>query len=206
MKKESFSLSTSLFLASLVILGVVSAATAATVTTDRSDYPLGSTAIITGSGFASGESVQVQAVHADGRVDTDADHNPWQVIADTNGNFTTSWCVCEADDLDSTLVVTAIGISSGSTASATFTDGGATVDFSQYVNGNLGTNDASWVSGSINANKAFYTEGMCVPQRLFLLGISGNSSNTHVMQFQVLATKSGDHALDFMTTWDAAIA
>src|SRR5947207_2622357 len=61
------------------------AAGAATISTDKKDYFLGSTAIITGSGFAAGESVQVQVLHADDRVDTNADHEPWLVTADPGG-------------------------------------------------------------------------------------------------------------------------
>src|SRR5262245_47728943 len=64
---------------------------AATVTTDRYDYSLWSTALITGSGFGTGETVELQVLHADGRTDTDPDHDPWQVTADPNGGFTSSW-------------------------------------------------------------------------------------------------------------------
>src|SRR5439155_20548218 len=44
-------------------------ATAATVTTDQTDYPPGATANITGSGFEVGETVQCQVLHADGTFD-----------------------------------------------------------------------------------------------------------------------------------------
>src|SRR2546427_736312 len=100
-------------------------------------------AIISGRGFSAGENVQVQVLHADGRVDTNADHYPWLVSVDASGSFTTSWCVCDTDHQASTLIVTATGLDSGLQASTSFADSG--IDFSQYVNGNYGTNDSSWV-------------------------------------------------------------
>src|SRR5437588_6950243 len=181
----------------------VSIAGATNISTDQKDYWLGSTAIISGKGFTAGENVQVQVLHADGRVDTNADHYPWLVTADASGTFTTSWCVCDTDNEGSTLIVTAMGLASGLQASTTFTDSG--VDFSQYINGNYGTNDSAWVGGAINANKAFYAEGMCVPQRLFLLGLSPSTNNTHTLQLKVLATKGGVHAYDFLTSWEQAV-
>src|SRR6266436_2916765 len=69
-------------------LVLLSAADAAIVTTDKSDYTLGSTAVIKGQGFAGGEPVRLQVVHAGGINDTNADHNPWTVLADGNGSFT----------------------------------------------------------------------------------------------------------------------
>src|SRR5438094_3551006 len=77
---------------------------AATISTDQKDYWLGSTAIITGSGFSAGENIQVQVSHDDGRVDTNADHDPWLVTADGKGAFTTSWCVCDTDNEGSRLI------------------------------------------------------------------------------------------------------
>src|ERR1035438_430690 len=44
----------------LLALGATSALAQPTVTTDRSDYPPGSTASITGTGFQAGETVQLQ--------------------------------------------------------------------------------------------------------------------------------------------------
>src|SRR5205823_12022197 len=123
--------------------------------------------------------------------------------ADASGGFTTSWCVCDSDNESSTLIVTAMGLVSGLQASAGFADSG--IDFSQYVNGNYGTNDSSWIGGAINANKAFYAEGMCVPQRLFLIGISATASNLHTLQLKVLATKGNAHAYDFLTSWEQSV-
>jgi hypothetical protein len=95
---------------------------AAVVTTDQPDYAPGTTAIISGSGFTAGESVVLQVLHGDGTPDEGEDHQPWAVEADASGSFTTTWHVCEDDCVDSTLVLTAVGQTSGLTADTTFTD------------------------------------------------------------------------------------
>src|SRR5262249_39952160 len=183
----------------------IAAIQAATLVTDKDDYRPGSTAIITGDGFQANETVQLQVLHADGTPSTGEAHEPWQVTA-TNGHFVTTWSVCTDDCVGSLLRVTAVGLSSSISAEAFFTDGNVGIDFSQYVNGDAGTNDASWIPGSINGNKALYAEGMCIPQRLFLLGIDSSTTTNHSLTFEVLATKGGNHAYDFVASWDQAIA
>ncbi|TXE03421.1 MBG domain-containing protein, partial [Algoriphagus aquimarinus] len=101
----------------------------ATVTTDKNDYSPGSTAIITGLGFQPGEEVDLHVYHADGDpLGSDPGyHEPWTVIADANGEFTTSWYVPtaeEGDALGATLNLEAHG-NMGSEASWTFTDSGS---------------------------------------------------------------------------------
>jgi YDG domain/MBG domain (YGX type) len=96
----------------------------ATVRTDLDDYPPGATAIITGAGFLAGEEVELHVHHADSLpLGTDPQyHQPWTVIADVDGNFTTSWYVPEdGDALGATFLLTAHG-SMGSEAEWTFTD------------------------------------------------------------------------------------
>jgi PKD repeat protein len=92
------------------------------VATDQLDYSPGATANITGSGFAAGETVVLQVLHADGTESTGADHDPWSVAADAEGAFTTSWHVCEDDCLGSTLQLIAAGQTSGLFAETFFTD------------------------------------------------------------------------------------
>ena len=98
----------------------------ATVQTDQLDYPPGSTAIITGIGFQSGENVELHVHHADGDpLGTDPDnHLPWSITADEYGNFTTTWYVPtveEGDAAGATLNLEAHG-DMGSEASWIFTD------------------------------------------------------------------------------------
>src|SRR5689334_1434329 len=67
----------------------------ATVTTDASDYPPGSTVYITGTGFAGGETVQCQVLTLTQPNDdlTSPAHQPWTVTADDAGNISTIWLV-----------------------------------------------------------------------------------------------------------------
>lgn len=101
----------------------IGAAIAAYVTTDQADYPPGSTVYITGGGFDAGENVSVQVVHADGTGTNDPVHQPWTVVADTNGVFQTSWNVGN-DHLGASLQVLASRQPPGVTAQAAFTDSG----------------------------------------------------------------------------------
>ena len=101
-----------------------------TVTTDLLDYSPGSTAIITGAGFQAGETVTLLVEHVgEEPVGTDPQyHQPWTVVADSLGSFTSSWyvpTVAQGDALDATLLLTADGNTSLLHAEWTFTDAGA---------------------------------------------------------------------------------
>lgn len=93
-----------------------------TLTSDQPDYSPGSTATLTGTGFGPFETIHMQVVHADGTTNTGADHEPWDIVADTNGSFITSWHVCEDDCVGATLKATADGQTSGLHAEVLFTD------------------------------------------------------------------------------------
>ncbi|MFE3867087.1 MBG domain-containing protein [Flavobacterium sp. LS2P90] len=99
----------------------------ATVSTDLLDYPPGSTAIITGSGFQAGETVILLVEHVgEEPMGTDPQyHQPWIVVANSIGNIATSWYVPtveEGDALGATFLLTADGMTSLLHAEATFTD------------------------------------------------------------------------------------
>src|SRR6266516_5406290 len=122
---------TRLFLFVCACLGAqLFAARAASVTTDKADYPPGATAYITASGFQAGETVMFQVLHADGTPSTGADHDPWYVtdggVGDldgvVDGNIQTTWHVCEDDCVGSTLELTATGQTSGLTTKTQFKD------------------------------------------------------------------------------------
>lgn len=100
----------------------------ATLSTDKPDYPPGSTVILTGSGFQSGEPVTLQVLH-DGEGDNDeSEHQPWTVTADESGNFVTTWHIpVDGDELNAVLVATADGQLSGLHAATTFTDANWTI-------------------------------------------------------------------------------
>ncbi|MBS1529799.1 MAG: hypothetical protein JSU01_05800, partial [Bacteroidetes bacterium] len=99
----------------------------ATVQTDKSDYPPGSTVYITGSGFQANEQVTLQVLHTDTTSATEDGsspaHQPWTVTADGSGNISSTWLVpLDEDELNSALQLTAVGQTSGLTAKWTFTD------------------------------------------------------------------------------------
>ncbi len=93
----------------------------ATVTTDRQDYLPGQRAILKGHGFAPNEHVRVQVLHIDGTPNAAPEHQPWVVRADSTGSIRTGYPV-GADDLNTTLQVTATGLRSHRIATHVFTD------------------------------------------------------------------------------------
>ncbi|MDN3656661.1 hypothetical protein QWZ08_13535, partial [Ferruginibacter paludis] len=106
-------------------LGAFKAQGQATIKTDLLDYPPGSTAIITGTGFQPGETVTLQVIHVgDDPLGTDAAyHQPFTTVADNSGNVSSSWDVpTDGDALGATFLLTADGGSSGLHAEWTFTD------------------------------------------------------------------------------------
>jgi hypothetical protein len=121
----------------------------AIVTTDKLDYAPGETVHIAGAEFQAGEAVQLQVLRTDGVADGPPGNVPWLVQdgdnsftgpredgqgrvwypdldGTINGSFETGWYVYP-EYLNSTLVVTATGVSSGEVASAQFTDGNPSV-------------------------------------------------------------------------------
>src|SRR5439155_13866238 len=98
-----------------------------TVSTDQPDYPPGSIVYITGAGFGANEIVTCQVLHIPdtGDNNTSTAHQPWTVVADDAGNFSTTWDVpFDQDELGATLQLTATGQTSGLTAQTTFSDSG----------------------------------------------------------------------------------
>lgn len=139
----------------------------ATLYTDRQDYPPYSYVYINGTGFEPGETVNMIVVELD---PVQQSFEPWDVVADENGNIATSWYISSQELIGATMQVTATGQTSGLTASATFTDannlsyspstqsltataGGAAVSFSQSITAPAGNGDFTatvFVAGGAN--------------------------------------------------------
>ncbi len=100
-------------------IAAANASPAAQVWTSRPDYAPGEIVPIHGSGFAAGESVDLQVVHADGVPNSDASHTPWTVAADASGAISSDWTVDTVDAVGSTLALTAVGETSQQTARTT---------------------------------------------------------------------------------------
>jgi hypothetical protein len=93
----------------------------ASVTTDQSDYPPGSTVQISGFGFQPGETVQLQVVNLTDPTDIGDEHAPWLVTNGASGNFTTIWYVTP-DEANTSLQLTATGLTPQSRGVGSFMD------------------------------------------------------------------------------------
>jgi hypothetical protein len=91
----------------------------ASVTTDKTDYQPGETVIITGSGWAAGETVRL-SIHQESSESSDTN---LAAVADDNGNILNREFGAKKEHYGASFTLTATGLASGRTATATFTDG-----------------------------------------------------------------------------------
>jgi hypothetical protein len=70
---------------------------------------------------------------------------------------------------------------------------------SQWANLNT-----AWVNGNLGASKADYKEGQSVPYRITFTGVS--TTGSHTVTFEWDTTKSGKHALDYLTSYDRSVS
>src|SRR6185503_12623092 len=180
----------------------------AKVSTDKPDYSPGQTVIITGSGFWPNEIVTLQVVHIDGGAEGGEGHEPWNVAADEEGNFTSQWFVSPDDSLGATFLLTALGNGSGLTAQTTFTDKPA-ANLDQCANGGVNgpfvqCTGAAWQNGNLNGNQAHYLEGQTVPYRAVFSDLTAGATYTATIQFD--STQDGKHATDYLMTFNATEA
>src|SRR5205085_1140894 len=91
------------------------------VRTDKLDYRPGESAQIIGSGFLPREYVRLQVLHTDGTSNAAPQHQPWTVRADSAGGFRSTYLV-GTDDLNTTMELSARGLTSNRVARETFTD------------------------------------------------------------------------------------
>src|SRR3982750_3814278 len=69
-------------------------------TTNKPDYAPRSNAVFTGSGFAPNEDVVLKVKNLSYPCNTvlpDSSYTPWTVVADNNGDFVTTWTVCDCN-------------------------------------------------------------------------------------------------------------
>src|SRR5947209_2921694 len=72
-------------------------------------------------------------------------------------------------------------------------------DFSQPKN--MDPSNIGWVNSILNNTNSNYSEGMSVPERYIVSGLTGT---THSLKLKHPAVKSGVHAYDFLTSWQQA--
>jgi len=183
----------------------------ATVQTDKADYAPGETAQITGAGFAPGEEVTLQVIHTNGTDEGGAGHSPWGVTADSAGGFSTWWYVDPDDSAGGSFLLTAVGGTSGLTAQTTFTDANPSANLDQCGNDpapsphtdGCSASASDWVNGNLGASKSVYFEGDSIPYRMKFDSLS---LGTHAVTIKWDTTKSGKHALDYLTSFDRTVA
>src|SRR5688500_14549018 len=94
-----------------------------TLLTGKPDYAPGETALLSGSGFALAETVNLRVVRTDGFLDYPGGNLPWQVTDGgagdldgvVDGKFQTNWFV-EEQYAGASLLALASGLTSGETA------------------------------------------------------------------------------------------
>ena len=97
-----------------------------TVMTDQMDYPPGSTAQISGSGWQPGDNIQLQVTHTDGNQDVSPADDPWTVVAADDGTISSSWYVDPDSSTGDSLELTATDLTTGDVATQLFTDASGT--------------------------------------------------------------------------------
>jgi len=173
------------------------AAQAAEVVTDTTEYEIGDTTYIDGFTFWSDEIVTLKITQLDGTPLDGEASNPWDVASNSLGDFETDWIV-PYDNVVETLLVTATGQESGETATTTFLC--PKVSFHQLQNGTV-TSSPAWSNGNINSSNSCYSEGESVPYRWLVKSSDGGTD--HYFTIQMEWTKGGIHALDYLTNYDA---
>lgn len=168
---------------------------AATLTTDKPDYPPYSNVYITGAGFQAGETV---TVHLD-RVYPDGARAPvWDAapppLADATGSFTVTWYIDSTDYIGATLDAIATGLSSGFAANATFTDAGYYIE--------AWSNVASTWQGNLNGSADHtYSEGDAIPVRMVVSGLTAGTPCTIELRYDAMV--GAIHFVDYLTDYDA---
>ncbi len=80
------------------------------------------------------------------------------------------------------------------------------IDFKQGSNKNNPAPQGSivWINSILNANNSLYYEGMATLQRVIVTGIPSNPNDIHTLRIKLQSDKGGQHAYDFITSWDLA--
>src|SRR5690349_2184134 len=172
------------------------------VFTDKRNYQPGETALIFGSGFWPNELITLQVVHVDDTAEPGEGHEPWNVMADELGNFTSTWFVNPDDSAGTMFRLTAFGNTSSLAAEFVFTDGSANLD--TCANGPTSTpvqcTGESWDNGNLNASKSHYAEGDSVPYRTVFENLV--VGHTYTISIEYDTTQGGKHAFDYLTSFD----
>lgn len=178
-------------------LDSVDPSTSASISTDKADYAPTDTAIISGTGFKSNHTYNL-TVKSD---DPPATSTTVEIKTDDQGAFVYAY------QLDGTYrpnySVTVTNQSGKVLATTTFTDGSPSVDLDQCRNGAYGSpvtcTGSAWVNGNAGKENSHYFEGDSIVYRARFDNLS---IGTHWLTIEWDTTKSGKHAIDYLTTFN----
>ena len=173
-----------------------------TITTDKSDYSPTSIVLITGSGFIANKTYTINIASTDEPPSDFTD----QVKADESGNISYAYQLDGKPRLNYTIY---IKNGENVVTTTTFTDPSDSLN--QCGNGTLASpdptpcqSDSEWENGNLGASKSHYFEGDTIPYRLTMTGLSVSGSHTATIEWDT--TKGGNHAMDYITTFNNTVA
>ncbi|MHB8134720.1 MAG: prealbumin-like fold domain-containing protein [Anaerolineaceae bacterium] len=172
--------------------------------TDKGDYSPGETVTIfgdnsDGAGYLPGETVQVEVFGP-----PDGDYAAFcSAEADETGAWSCQVILPTDESAIGLYFYITLGLESGVSEQGDFTDL-AIGTYDQcandkgdgYADKNPGCH---WINGNLNVNNSVYFEGDATVQRLWLTDLT---PGVHTVTFKYGTTKGGDHAYDYLTTWD----
>src|SRR5437667_6560430 len=175
-----------------------------TLRSDKLTYAPGETVTLMGEGWLPGETVTINIHESSGDPDTNLTATADAAGAFTNSEFQTN---PNRSDVGVHFLVTGSGQQSRWTAQAVFTDANRTLDQCQDDTNNDNVKDSCvWINGSINSNISAYHEGDSVAFRIWLDGLSPNSTHTVTIRHDFTKQTSGGVIVlgyDYLTHPDA---
>src|SRR2546425_2858504 len=175
-----------------------------TLRSDKLTYAPGETVTLMGEGWRPGETVGINIRESSGDPDTNLTATADAAGAFTNNEFQTN---PNRSDVGVHFLVTGSGQQSRWTAQAVFTDANRTLDQCQDDTNNDNVKDSCvWINGSINSNISAYHEGDSVAFRIWLDGLSPNSTHTVTIRHDFTKQTSGGVIVlgyDYLTHPDA---
>ncbi|UVO39390.1 DUF11 domain-containing protein [Bradyrhizobium arachidis] len=121
-----------------------------------------------------------------------------------NGVVMTSWYV-NADAANQSFLLSAVDQTTQTAATTSFTDK-ASAQLDDWSDGKapdaIGGNE-NWGNGDLNTNNSHYFEGDSVPFRATFAGLVVNQTYSITLSYDT--TKSGKHAFDYLTTYNATL-
>ena len=181
------------------------------VVTDQADYTPGATATFIGADFLPGETVELQVQPAGAAHAQETGHSSWLVQANGEGDFLTTWQVCEQECVGLELRVTATGLKSGVSAQAVFGDGlvistralfaktaSTTIAFQSWLN------VLNQWGGTVQNSNSRYGDGDTIPLR-FVGTLAAGSTHTLVLKYD-FSTGGAQRFFDSLGSYNTSAA